>query len=34
VRRNSEDLMKVLALGLPRTGTDSLRVALEDLGYD
>ncbi len=26
--------MKVLALGLPRTGTDSLREALEKLGYD
>ncbi|KAH8889063.1 hypothetical protein GQ53DRAFT_843143 [Thozetella sp. PMI_491] len=26
--------MQVLALGLPRTGTDSLREALEKLGYD
>jgi Sulfotransferase domain len=26
--------MQVLALGLPRTGTDSLKKALQDLGYE
>lgn len=31
--RSSDTFMKVLALGLGRSGTDSLRTALEELGY-
>ena len=34
IKDNSQDTLKVIGAGLPRTGTSSLKTALERLGFD